>query len=193
MVLKTNIGAQALRKLQKITGVNSYEFLGFNLNLKERELTDNLDKASRDVDLGLAQTIDTLLVHYSKAKLAPLSGKMVKFKDLPGGYAYEGAFIKRAIQPIEYVFGENIKSLVKAAELLGGFKLELGDVSIQITALKNIPLTYILYGIEEFPASANILYDESASYYLPTEDLAMLGEITTMRLIEAKEMITKTS
>jgi len=119
-------------------------------------------------------------------------GKLVKFKDLPGGYAYEGAFIKRAIQPVEYVFGESIESLVKAAELLGGFKLEFGDTSVQITTLKNIPLTYILYGTGEFPASSNILYDESASYYLPTEDLAVLGEITTMRLIEAKEMISKT-
>ncbi len=189
LVLKIDLGAQALKKLQKITGDKRYDFLGFGLNLKESELTDNLDKLSRDVDLGLIQTIGTLLIHYSEAKLAPLSGKLVKFKDLPGGYAYEGAFIKRAIQPIEYVFGENIESLLKAAELLGGFKLGFADASVQIVALKNIPLTYILYGAGEFPASANILYDESASYHLPTEDLAVLGEITTMRLIQAKEMI----
>lgn len=192
MVLKIDLGAQALKKLQKITGVMRYDFLGFSLNLKESELTDNLNKLSGDGDLGLIQNIGTLLIHYSELKLAPLSGKLVKFKDLPGGYAYEGAFMKRAIQPIEYVFGENTESLLKAAELLGGFKLEFGDASVQITALKNIPLTYILYGAGEFPASANILYDESASYFLPTEDLAVLGEITTVRLIAAKEMISKT-
>lgn len=192
LLLKINLETQTVKKLQKITGVMSYDFLGFTLNLKESELTDNLKELSRGDDLGLIQSIVTLLIHYSETKLAPLSGKMVKFKDLPGGYAYEGAFIKRAIQPVEYVFGENIESLVKAAELLGGLKLEFGDVSVQITALKNIPLAYILYGAGEFPASANILYDESASYCLPTEDLAVLGEITTMRLIEAKEMITRT-
>ncbi len=72
----------------------SYDFLGFTLNLKESELTDNLKELSRGDDLGLIQTIVTLLIHYSETKLAPLSGKMVKFKDLPGGYAYEGHLLK---------------------------------------------------------------------------------------------------
>jgi hypothetical protein len=64
--------------------------------------------------------------------------------------------------------------------------MSFGDVSVQIFALKGIPLTYILWKTDEFPATANILYDESANSYLPTEDLAVLGEITTSRLIEAK-------
>ncbi|TRO46900.1 DUF3786 domain-containing protein, partial [Candidatus Bathyarchaeota archaeon] len=102
--MKINLETQTVEKLQKITGIMPYDFLGFTLDLKESELTDTLDKLSRDIDLGLIQTIDTLLIHYSEAKLAPLSGKLVKFKDLPGGYAYEGAFIKRAIQPVEHVF-----------------------------------------------------------------------------------------
>ena len=57
--------------------------------------------------------------------------------------------------------------------------------------LKGVPLTVIFWGAEEYPASANILYDHSASNYLPTEDLAVLGEITTSRLIEAKNALIK--
>jgi len=41
----------------------------------------------------------------------------------------------------------------------------------------------------EFPASANVLFDESASHFLPTEDLAVLAEITTSRLKEAQSSL----
>ena len=91
------------------------------------------------------------------------------------------------IQPIAEVFGEKPKELLKAANLLGGTKLALGDAAFEIISLKGIPLTYILWGKEEFPASANILYDASARCYLPTEDLAVLGEVTTLRLIQASK------
>lgn len=119
----------------------------------------------------------------------PLTEELTKFKDLPGGYAYEGAFDKRAIQPIADVFGEKPTELCKAAAYLNGKYLDHGDASAEIPALKGIPLTYILWGKEEYPASASILYDQSASNYLPTEDLAVLGEITTMRLITAKNIL----
>jgi hypothetical protein len=191
--LKINLGEQILKKLEKITGVMRYNFLGFTLNLQDSDLTDNLKKSPEDVNTGIIQILSTLLTHYSEINSTSLSGKLVKFKDLPGGYAYEGAFIKRGIQPIESVFGENTDDLFKAAELLGGVKLEYGDAGVEIPALKTIPLTYILYGAEDYPGSANILYDKSASIYLPTEDLAVLGEITTMRLIEAKKIVSKTS
>ena len=69
---------------------------------------------------------------------------------------------------------------------MGGIQLELGDASVEISALKGILVTYILWEPDEFGGSANILYDQSASNYLPTEDLAVLGELTTMRLIQAK-------
>jgi hypothetical protein len=55
--------------------------------------------------------------------------------------------------------------------------------------LKGIPLTYILWKAEEFGASATVLYDQSASNYLPTEDLAGLGELTTARLIDAQRIM----
>ena len=132
------------------------------------------------------QLFAAMLEHYSLANSAPLIGKLVKFKDIPGGYAYEGAFIKRAIQPVAEVFGEEPEELTMAAELLGGLKLKLGDASVKIEALKGIPLTHILWIKSEFPVEVTILYDESASNYLPTEDL---GELTTSRLIEAKRFL----
>ena len=184
---KLNLEVETLQKLKRLTGTNRYEFLGFILDLDENTIADNLPNLMGKLSEWRTQILTTLLCHFSLANPLAPTGTLVKYKDLPGGYAYEGAFIKRAIDPIVEVFEEEPKNLLGAVDLLGGTKLTLGDASLEISALKGIPLTYILWGKEEFPASANILYDASASSYLPTEDLAVLGELSTLRLIEASK------
>jgi hypothetical protein len=184
---KLNLEVETLQKLKRLTGTNRYEFLGFILDLDENTIVDNLPNLMGKLSEWRTQILTTLLCHFSLANPLAPTGTLVKYKDLPGGYAYEGAFIKRAIDPIVEVFGEEPKNLVEAVDLLGGTKLTLGDAAVEIPALKGIPLTYILWGKEDFPASANILYDASASSYLPTEDLAVLGELSTLRLIEASK------
>jgi hypothetical protein len=153
--------------------------------LEKSTLTDNLPKRMRNLSEWVTQIFTTLLYHYSSVNPIAQTGTLVKYKDIPGGYAYEDAFTKRAIKPIAEVFGQKLKELLLVANQLGGTKLVFGDASFDIPTLKGIPLTFILWGKEEFPASANILYDASASSYLPTEDLAVLGELSTLRLIEA--------
>jgi hypothetical protein len=185
LLTELNLELATLQKLKKLTGTNRYEFLGYTLDLDKSTITDNLPQLMANLNECATQIFTTLLCHYSLANPIAQMGTLVKYKDIPGGYAYEDAFTKRAIQPIAEVFGEKPKELFKAANLLGGTKLALGDASFEILSLKGIPLTYILWRKEEFPSSANILYDVSASSYLPTEDLAVLGELSTLRLIEA--------
>jgi hypothetical protein len=81
--------------------------------------------------------------------------------------------------------------LVEAAKLLNGIKREYGDSSVEIPALPRIPLLYILWKNDEFPASSSTLFDASASYYLPTEDLAVLAELTTVRLGHSLERMAR--
>jgi hypothetical protein len=187
-MIKLSLPKETLEKLQHLAGSGALEFLGFTFDLETGVLSDKLLAGSmmKNFTEWHLQLLATLLSHYASANPTPSTGKLVKYRDIPGGYAYEDAFIKRAIQPVEDFFGETPEELAKAAKLLGGTQLGLGDASVEIAALKGIPLTYILWSSNEFPASANILYDESASNYLPTEDLAVLGELTTGRLIEAK-------
>lgn len=64
--------------------------------------------------------------------------------------------------------------------------MQFGDASTEIPALRGIPLTYILYGSDEFPAFANLVFDRSAIDYMPLEALVVFGELTTSRLIEIK-------
>ncbi|MCW4044714.1 MAG: DUF3786 domain-containing protein [Candidatus Bathyarchaeota archaeon] len=192
-MIKLNLQTQTLQKLRLLFNPqedNFYDFLGYTLNLENGIVKDKLSSNSvRNINKSHTQILTTLLAHYSLANPTPLRGKLVKFKDIPGGYAYEDAFNRRAIQPIADVFGEEPEKLPEAAKLLGGLRLNLGEFSVEVTALKGIPLTYILWAKGEFPASASALYDESASSYLPTEDLAVLGELTTSRLLDAEHFL----
>jgi hypothetical protein len=185
-----NLELETLQKLKEITGTNRYEFLGYILDLDKSTITDNLPQFIGNLSEWAIQIFTTLLRHYSLVNPVTQTGTLVKYKDIPGGYAYEDAFTKRAIEPIAEVFGEKPKELLRAANLLGGTNLAFGDASFEIPSLKGIPLTYILWVKEEFPASANILYDASANGYLPTEDLAVLGELSTLRLIEASKNLS---
>ena len=110
----------------------------------------------------------------------------MKFKDLPGGYAYERSFQQRVVQFIAESFGDNPAELVEAAELMKGKKLEFGDASVEVPALEGVPVVFVLWGKTEFPATANVLFDKSASSFLPTEDLGVLAELTASRLVKAK-------
>ena len=79
------------------------------------------------------------------------------------------------IQPIAEVFGEKPKELLKAANLLGGTKLALGDAAFEIISLKGIPLTYILCGKEGFQLPQ--------TYYMMLQHVA----VSTLRLMEASK------
>lgn len=131
--------------------------------------------------------IQILLLHYlSGSKDIPPSGKLISFRELPGGVSYEKAFYDRAVVPIIREFEDRPEGFISSSERLGGTRLEIGDFAYAIPALPRIPLTYVLnLGDEEIPSAANLLFDSSSSLHLPTEGLAALGELTTERLIES--------
>lgn len=180
---------ERIKRLTKVVEGRDYEFLGYRLDFETGKFHDLLEKSPvhGDVDLRI---IAALLAHYSLAEEAPQVGRLVKFKDLPGGHAFERTFIQRAVNPIAEVFGGNPCALVEAAEVFGGKRLNYGDVSVKIPALEGIPIVFIVWATQEFPATANLLFDESASCFLDTESLAVLGELTTHRLLKANSILT---
>jgi hypothetical protein len=188
-MIKLQIDGSSLERLKRLTSVIDYHFLGFSVDLQEGLLTDNLRQESIYYDDYYCWLLSNLLINYSNATLRALSGNLVKLGEFPDGLARENGFIKTAIAPIAETFGDNPAELPIVANRFGGKTLELGDASTEIPSLKGIPLTYILYGAGEFPASANILFDQSAIDCLPLEALVVLGELTTARLIEAKNTI----
>jgi hypothetical protein len=189
---KLDLEPSALEKLRRLTRTNSgaaYHFLGYSFDLDTGDFQDLLTKDALPTEWQI-QILSALLSHFSMAIQTPLRGKLVKFKDLPGGYAYEKAFVQRAVQPVAQVFGDNPEQLVETAKRFGGKRVDFGDAAVEVPVLEGVPLVYILWAAGEFPASASVLFDESASFFLDTEALAGLGEITTSRLIQAHSILS---
>jgi len=164
------------------------KFLRLSLSLEDGQIQDELrDKKVPEIEASAY----CILSGYADANPVEENHQLISFAQLPGGRAYHNAFNRRAVQPIERVFGSAPETLYKAAELLDATKLDYGDCSVKIYALPLVPVHVVLWSTDsEFPPSANILFDSSVSNYLSTEQTAMLGELTSARLKHAREAIT---
>jgi hypothetical protein len=182
-----------LQNLAGLQGGEAFRFLGFSLNLQTGEFTDDLQKGISDPEVSnptMHHQITELLDEYSRATKKPLAGKQVKFREFPGGIAYENAFNRKAVDPVAKAFGCS-EAFLNAALLLGGKPLDIGQASVEILAFNHVPITYILWLDDDFPASANVLFDETANIYLNAEGLANLTELTTWRLLLAQKLLQK--
>jgi hypothetical protein len=134
-------------------------------------------------------TTRILLLHYLvTADGTPLSDRWIAFRNLPGGLGYDAAFEGRANRRLAHTFGSDRTAFESAARALGGEQLSFGNASFAFRILPRVWLAVVLYlADEEFPASANVLFDAAASHYLATEDLAVLGGILAGRLSKAAQ------
>ena len=135
-------------------------------------------------------SIAILLLHYLlTADGTPPSGRLLAFRGLPGGMFYAESFAAKAeavlarcvIDSVASV--EKVEGLTREAAGLGGRVLDLADVSFGFDALPLLPMAVLLWrGDDEFAGEARILFDAYAHHYLPTEDLAGIGDWLAHRL-----------
>jgi hypothetical protein len=145
----------------------------------------------KKIDFNEPKFIYWILTHYAQAVAVDPSHDLIPYDKLPGGYAFFGAFRQLAIQPLIETFGQKCTLFGKCCQYFGGKKQQYGDCSYEISTLPLIPITIALWErTEEFDARCSVFYDASASQYLPTEDLAHLGELLSHRLIAASEVIS---
>ena len=126
-----------------------------------------------------------ILLHYLiGADDSPLTGKWVGYKDIPGGLLYMGVFARRVTEPLVRKFGRFAKRFQEAGIGSGGIPAGIGDASFTLSALPRIPIQYVLWeGDDEFPPSVQLLFDSSVDHYLPLEDIVVLGQMATGRLL----------
>jgi len=126
-----------------------------------------------------------LMLHYFiSAKGTPAADRLITFRELPEGSIYSPTFSKRTINPLLEHFGKDPHLLVDAGEKLGGHKVDYGDTAVTINAFKRVPITIILWrGDDEFAPQGNILFDATISDCLATEDITVLCQTLTWRLI----------
>ena len=145
-----------------------------------------------DIDVSLADSTESvpirdriLILHYLiQSKGTTASNKLITFRELPGGNVYYPTFIKRTMKPLTDNFGREPDSLVIASKRLGGYETDYGDTAVTVNAFSRVPITLVLWqGDDEFAPQLNLLFDYNISDYLETEDVTVLCETLTWRLI----------
>lgn len=127
-----------------------------------------------------------LLYYLSTADGTPLTGRWIGFRDLPDGIFYSRAFQGYSGDELVRHFGDDLQAFCQAAERAGGTPLPLGDAGFSFTALPRVSLAIVYWlGEEDIPSKAQVLFDQAASHYLPTDVLAIVGAQLIHRIIRA--------
>jgi hypothetical protein len=129
----------------------------------------------------------TILLHYLiTSDGSPVSGTWVGYKDIPGGLLYASVFARRVTEPLVKKFGTSAKSFMEVGTALGGKPGGVGDASLVFEVLPRISMQYVLWeGDDEFPPNAQLLFDASVGHYLSLEDIVVLGQMATRRMLHS--------
>ena len=116
----------------------------------------------------------------------PSRGGFKAYRELPWGELYDANFQGRCIKRFAYSFGYKTDRFEKAAELLGGIRLDLGDISYDLPFFGSVICRLILWAPDdEFPPSAQILFSDNTPLAFNAEDLAVVGDVIISALKEA--------
>jgi len=129
-------------------------------------------------------SIQIVLLHYLlTADGTPPADRWVTFRELPDGLFYAQAFAGHAEAVLAEKLGADLDRFRRAAEALGGARLDLADAAYRFQVFPRLAVAALLWeGDEDFPPQARILFDAHAGHYLPTEDLAGVGDWLAHRL-----------
>lgn len=130
--------------------------------------------------------LQVLVLHYlAGVGSTQLTNRLISFRELEGGAMYYTAFKARALTPLVKEFGYKPELLRHVAESMGGERLALGSVGYRFAFFDKLPVSIVLWlGDVEVSASANILFDASASRMMSTEDMTVVGGVTSRALIK---------
>lgn len=115
------------------------------------------------------------------------SKRWIAFRELPDGMFYAAAFSGYAEQRLVRQLGdEGLEGFRERAERLSEESVEIGDAGYAFRVLPRISLTAVYWqGDEDFPSRTSILFEDTASHYMPTDGLAILGSHLVNALMKA--------
>ena len=128
-----------------------------------------------------------LLYYFQTADGIPVESTWISFSELPEGKFYNQAFLSYTGKELANIFSNDLPAFRRAAGSLGGTPERLGHAAFRFQALPRVPLLVVYWlGDEDLSSSAQVLFDRSASHYLPTDAYAILGSAITHKLIAAR-------
>ena len=119
----------------------------FMISIPDDTFTDLSDT---DKEVPIQEQV--LILHYMLAENTDTpAGNWVSYREIPGASFYFSAFIKRAVDPLKKVFGNNISGFKDVSEQLHGRSIDIGDAGVDYWIFPRVPIRIILWkGDDEF-------------------------------------------
>jgi hypothetical protein len=132
-----------------------------------------------------------ILNHLARADDAPLTGRLITYRETQGGNLFNSAYQKMSILPLINASQDQTVGKIKEACLaLGGSLQDGADISARFDFLPRFPVTMKIWQPDdEMDGSANLLFDANANHYLHTEDIAVAASLIVNFLIKQCELM----
>ncbi|MDR2500512.1 MAG: DUF3786 domain-containing protein [Treponema sp.] len=129
-----------------------------------------------------------ILRYLCEGRYTPPAGKPLSYNEVPWGGVYYRNFEGRCLKRLAYGFGADIGAFKALMEGTAEFRAELlpqGDAGYRLEFINGLFINLLLWGADdEFPPSAQILFDDNFIFAFTAEDLAVVGEVAITILKE---------
>ncbi|GMO47944.1 MAG: DUF3786 domain-containing protein [Termitinemataceae bacterium] len=146
----------------------------------------------KEVFVSDAETKVLVLRFLCEGHARASSGKQLSYREIPWGEVYFKNFEGRCIKRVERTFGECIENFCKIFSENKNLKatpLEGKKSGFRFEFLSGLYMSIIIWeGDDEFPASAQILFDDNFPAAFTAEDIAAVGDVSITAL---KNMLGK--
>jgi hypothetical protein len=138
-----------------------------------------------DADVGVMERL-LVLRYLTDGKYVPAVSRELPYDDVPWGNVYYSNFRGRCVLRAARTFGSDIASLSEVFEStpeLNAEQIGRGDMGYRFEFINGLYMSLILWeGDDEFPPSAQVLFDDNFVSAFTAEDIAVAGEIMVSRL-----------
>ena len=155
-----------------------------HVSLTERDITCSSASGSFLVkELGEYSRL-SILRYLINAKALPLTGRLMKPSDLPGGDFFSKGTHVLPLDKITGRFENDFDGLIRQGKILGGLQEEYGDVSLRLWPFQRIPVIIILWsGDDEFLSKSSLLFDSSCISHMATDILWSTAMMTIKMML----------
>jgi hypothetical protein len=165
----------------------SYYGVLYKISRADARITQ-ADKPNKKVDFQIALGIYHLFYYSSKCPVN--TGRFIPFRAVRGAAPFDPAFKKQILIPFAGAFEGKKDLLIAAAESLGFRRLAQSDAGFQANAFACVPIQFLFWdGDEEFPAQANILFDENITEFTHEETVVTIASDGVRCLMDAARTI----
>jgi hypothetical protein len=136
------------------------------------------------VPAALVQSLILTYLHTADGTL-PIE-RWMGFRELPDGLFYASAFQGYTGAALVRDLNGDVAAFKHTSEKLQGAAVAIGEAGYAFQILPRLKLAVVMWaGDDEFPAQAQVLFQESAPHYLVTEGLAIVGSLLIGQIVKA--------